>query len=90
MTGCASDAARLLGSAEAAKAKAELVDMALAGQELPDLPADCRLREASGVREGDRLDVAVLKAERALGRQNARGSRCAAFYDEVKAARGPR
>ena len=66
------------------------MEAALAADALPDLPADCRKREASGVQEGDRLDLALLKAERAIGRGNARIGRCAAFYDEVKAARGPR
>jgi hypothetical protein len=87
-TGCAGDAARRLGAAAAEKARAGLVDQALDADRLPDLPADCRRREASGVAEGDRLDAALLKATRALGRQNARGTRCAAFYDEVRAARG--
>jgi len=88
LTGCGSDGAGRLGAAAAQKAEAGLVEQALASDRLPDLPADCRLHEASGVVEGDRLDVALLKAERALGRQNARGRRCAAFYDEVKAASG--
>jgi hypothetical protein len=55
---------------------------------LPDLPPDCRRKEASGVREGDRLDVALFKAEDALWRANARVTRCAGLYDRVKAGRG--
>lgn len=87
LTGCGTDLAGRLGAAEGDKARADLVDEALSAGALPDLPADCRLAERSGVVTGDRLDVALLKAERALGRQNARGDRCAAFYDAVKASR---
>lgn len=91
LTGCASDAPGRLAAAGAAKAEAGLVDTAIAETgAVPDLPDDCRRREASGVREGDRLDVALVKAERALARQNARTGRCAALWDDVKEARGPR
>jgi hypothetical protein len=64
------------------------VPQALKAQPLPDLPPDCRKREGSGVSEGDRLDVALFKAEDALWRANSRVRRCAAFYDQVKAGRG--
>ncbi len=47
----------------------------------PDYPADCRRISRSGIVAGDRLDVAVLKADDALARQNARTLRCAAWYD---------
>ncbi|GAB5506700.1 MAG: hypothetical protein Rhirs2KO_18630 [Rhizobiaceae bacterium] len=87
MSGCGSDAAKRLAAAEREKAEAELVDEALGTGELPELPADCRRYSASGVTVGDRLDVALLKAERALGRQNARTGRCAAFYDGIKESR---
>lgn len=46
-----------------------------------NLPDDCRRLSRSGVRAGDRLDVAVLKADAALSRQNARTLRCAEWYD---------
>ncbi|WP_298981609.1 hypothetical protein [uncultured Roseibium sp.] len=45
------------------------------------LPPDCRKRERSGVREGDPLDLALLKTDQALGNANARVARCAAFHD---------
>jgi hypothetical protein len=70
------------------KVEASLTDQARAAEALPEFPADCRRREASGVVEGDRLDVALVKAERALSRQNARSGRCAGFYDDVRAGRG--
>lgn len=85
LSACGGNAAKRLGEAEAEKARADLVDEALSLSELPDLPADCRRREASGVEEGDRLDVALLKAERAIGRGNARVGRCAAWHDELRA-----
>lgn len=86
-TGCATDWQRRIDEAGQDKARADLVDEALAAAPLPDLPADCRQREASGIALGDRLDVAVVKAERALGRANGRVGRCAGFYDAVKAGR---
>ncbi|WP_165937725.1 hypothetical protein [Antarcticimicrobium sediminis] len=38
----------------------------------------------SDVRTGDRLDVAVLKSDAALARQNARTVRCADWYDHLQ------
>jgi hypothetical protein len=57
-----------------------------AGRSMPDLPADCRKRERSGVRIGDPLDTALIRTDRALGRANARVTRCAAWYDQVRGA----
>lgn len=82
-SGCASHGERL-GAAKSEIARADLVDQALSAHQLPDLPADCRVKEVSGVKEGDRLDVALLKSERALGRANARVERCAEFYDSIQ------
>ena len=87
LSACVSAGERL-GQARSDEARADLVDEALGVAALPDLPADCRLREASGVKVGDRLDVAVLKSERALGRSNDRVTRCAGFYDDVKGNAG--
>lgn len=87
MSGCPDSRSILLDGAGRDMARADLVDEALAAAPLPDLPPDCRLREASGVALGDRLDVALLKSERALGRANGRVGRCAAYYDAVKAGR---
>ncbi len=50
---------------------------------LPPYPEDCRMTSTAGVDEGERLDVAVLKYDHALGRQNARTSRCAKWYDGI-------
>lgn len=83
LSACASAGDRL-GRARGEEARADLVDDALGVSALPDLPADCRHREASGVKVGDRLDVALLKSERALGRSNDRVMRCAGFYDQMK------
>lgn len=84
LTSCADRNAERIAEARAEQARADLVEEALSLPELPELPADCRKRESSGVVEGDRLDVALLKAERAIGRGNARVSRCAAFHDDLR------
>ncbi len=51
---------------------------------LPAYPGDCRKRERSGVRQGEPLDVALIRTDRALGRANARVVRCADWYEDVK------
>lgn len=56
-----------------------------AAREHPNLPADCRKRERSGVRIRDPHDVALLKTDQALGRANARVTRCADWNDRLKA-----
>lgn len=86
-TACADGRAARLVDAERTKAEAGLVEQALKPQPLPALPGDCRRQEASGIAEGDRLDTAVVKADGARKRANARVLRCADFYDGVKTAR---
>ncbi|OAB57598.1 hypothetical protein AY599_18235 [Leptolyngbya valderiana BDU 20041] len=54
---------------------------------IPEWPADCRRHERTGVEPGDRLDVAALKGDQAVGRGNARIDRCAAWYDDLKESR---
>lgn len=49
----------------------------------PDLPDDCRRLERSGVRAGEPLDTALIRTDRALGRANARVTRCAGWHDRV-------
>ena len=51
--------------------------------DLPPYPEDCRLTSTAGVEEGERLDVAVLKYDNALSRQNARTAYCAEWYDGI-------
>jgi len=53
-------------------------------KELPGYPEDCRRKEASGVRVGEPLDVALIRTDQALGRANARVVRCRRWYDEIK------
>ena len=65
------------------------IGLARADRVLPDLPSDCRLFARGGVREGDRLDVALLKVDSALSRQNARTARCADWYDQIQAGIAP-
>ena len=52
---------------------------------LPQLPMDCRGISRADVQEGDRLDVALLKTDRALSRQNGRSTRCSEWYDQLRA-----
>lgn len=66
------------------EAAAQAVGEARAAGLWPDLPADCRRTSRSGIEQGDRLDVAVLKADEALARQNARTLRCADWYDRQR------
>ena len=52
---------------------------------LPAFPDDCRSHARAGVKEGDRLDVALLKFDAALSRQNGRTTRCGEWYDGLRA-----
>lgn len=75
---------------DAAKKKAEAgqVDQAIeATTQLPDQPGDCKRNERSGVTDGDRLDVALLKTDRALSRANSRVQRCANWYEDLQKSR---
>jgi hypothetical protein len=51
---------------------------------LPDFPHDCRSHSRAGVKQGDRLDVALLKFDAALSRQNGRTTRCGEWYDSLR------
>lgn len=91
VAGCGTDADRL-AAAGGRKAEAGVVDNALdlARAErrlaaiLPEMPADCRRTVAAGIAAGDRLDVAVLKADRALTLANARLKNCAQWYADLR------
>lgn len=86
LAGCGTDSEKLLYRAVADTERAGVVDQALAAGRVTDpLPDDCRQRERSGVRSGERLDIALVKTDRALGRANDRVGRCAAWHD-AKAA----
>ncbi len=56
-----------------------------ANRTLPPLPEDCRAQSRAGVQAGDRLDIALLKIDRALTRQNMRTTRCADWFDQLRA-----
>jgi hypothetical protein len=89
LTGCATSDLDRLTSAKVTEAQIANVEAMIAeARRVPDYPADCRKLERSGVRPGDRLDVAVLKGDQAIGRGNARAQRCAAWYDALRKARG--
>lgn len=55
---------------------------------LPDLPEDCRKQARSGVKSGDRMDVALTKTDLALTTQNRRGAACAQWYETLRDAMG--
>lgn len=65
-------------------AAAQSIGEARAAEVWPELPIDCRRTSRSGIQQGDRLDVAVLKADQAVARQNARTIRCADWYDQQR------
>lgn len=83
--GCARDEPPVSAAVPTDKV-AEALELASRRPELPALPADCRAIERSGVKRGERLDAALVKADAALARQNARTVRCAAWHDETRKA----
>lgn len=78
--------------AAAERAAADQVPAALAvaeeerrlGRTLPTYPDQCRRTHRSGVAEGDRLDAALVKTDRALSRANGQIRECAGWYDEMR------
>lgn len=55
-----------------------------AGVNLPPLVADCRKQEPHyAINEGDEARSVIIGERRALGRANARVTRCASFYNDV-------
>ncbi len=75
-----------LGAALGTQKQAALIDKAIAAGQIPPYPAACRELVRTGVLAGDRLDVALLKADRALGRANAKIKACAEWYDGISGA----
>lgn len=55
-----------------------------AARDLPELPTQCREIMTSGVRDGDRLDVALLKTDAALVRQQQLARACSQWYDDLR------
>lgn len=52
---------------------------------LPDLPDDCRKKEPHyPLRAGTQAPVVIRGERMALDRQNARGGRCAGWYDDMQ------
>lgn len=70
----------------AASVTGEALELARARVVLPRLPDDCRRTVLAGIRDGMRLDEALLRADAALAGQNARVKRCADFYDRIAAS----
>ncbi|MCY0154223.1 hypothetical protein OEG86_20565 [Hoeflea alexandrii] len=89
LTGCADG--RFV-AAERERASAEQVEDALSvaeeaqriGRAIPEYPDACRRTHRSGVKDGDRLDAALVKTDRALSRANGQIRECAGWYDDVR------
>ena len=89
LAGCADD--RFI-AAERERARAEQISKALSvadeerriGRSLPEYPEACRRTHRSGVKDGDRLDAALVKTDRALSRANGQIRECAGWYDDVR------
>ena len=87
LAGCTTDRARLEAAATV-QGDASVTAQAIAqARRVPDQPKDCGAKERSGVQVGDRLDVALVKTDAALSRANARGRRCARWYEDLKRSR---
>ena len=54
---------------------------------LPEYPQDCKVFEKSRVKSGERLDLALVKTDRALSRANSRVKRCSEWYEDLKKSR---
>lgn len=67
-----------------AKALGDMLDKLGAGEKPP---GDCDVEERSGVRRGDRQDVALRKTDAALYQANQRIRRCAKFNIAVSGGR---
>lgn len=74
--------------AERIEAAGQIVGETRAAADWPEYPAECRRTSRGGIEAGDRLDVAVLKLDAALARQNARTLRCADWYAQQRDSAG--
>ncbi|MEP2706520.1 MAG: hypothetical protein ABJQ71_05960 [Roseibium sp.] len=74
LVGCQTDKER------ADRAGASLGQSAALAAAVPELPADCRRRERSGVKLGDPLDKALIQTDQALGRVRC----CADWHDKFR------
>lgn len=83
--GCA--AGRIAESAGQRAAAQQVGEVVRIASQLPANPADCKLKERSGVLLSDRLDVALVKTDQALTRANARITRCDAWFNKLREAR---
>lgn len=82
LSGCGTSDARFAAAAREKELATQLqaaIEREAQLREGMRLPEDCARRERSGVKAGDRLDIAALKTDAALGRANDRAVRCAAY-----------
>lgn len=85
LAGCA--AGRIAESAGQRAAAQQVGEAVRVASKLPENPADCKLKERSGVLLSDRLDVALVKTDQALTRANARVTRCDTWFTRLREAR---
>jgi hypothetical protein len=89
-SGCATDRQRL-AAAEEAKATetmiAEAIEIGKRQTPFPPFPAECRGTIRTGVVGADRVDVALLKQDRAVSRANETMAACARLYDKLREAK---
>ena len=85
---CATNNQDRLNQAARDTAEASQVDEAIQQtRQLPEQPADCKRIERAGIKDGERLDIALVKTDRALSRANNRISRCAGWYEDLRESR---
>lgn len=87
LAGCATTDGRVKAAARTTAEAGQVGEAIRVASDLPPLPEDCRRHERTGVKRGDRLDVATLKGDQAVGRGNDRIDRCAAWFDDQRKAR---
>lgn len=85
LAGCT--AGRIAESAGQRAAAEQVAATVAAVAPLPENPTECAVKERSGVRLDDRLDVALVKTDQALSRANSRSARCDNWYKKLREAR---
>jgi hypothetical protein len=88
LAGCTTTSQRI-GDAAATEVNAGQVAGALAAtRDMPSMPAYCHQKSLSGVEDGDRLDVALVKTDAALTRANDRSRFCWQWYEDQRMDKG--
>gem|GEM_PF-1188694 len=80
--------------AEKIKAEARLAEQKtnqaiVEARQIPNLPDFCRDRPRAGIRNGENLQSAIIRYDRALTRAGSTISKCAEWYDNLQRERSP-